>query len=144
MVLSLSMMLLCYIARCKVTSWYTVLLSLQHYKSVGVVYSVCELCNLMCSFNHGWNQYLKQFSCQILKWWCPLLPFCTVSESSMFVSKTRFILKTCGTTLLLEALKELFQLAKKFCNYEVEVRKCFFSVCWTVLFLWCGRECVLY
>lgn len=41
----------------------------------------------------------------------------------MFVSKRRFILKTCGTTLLLQALEPLLELAKEFCGFDdVEVR----------------------
>ncbi|KAI5094538.1 S-adenosylmethionine decarboxylase proenzyme [Silurus meridionalis] len=41
-----------------------------------------------------------------------------LSESSMFVSKRRFILKTCGTTLLLQALVPLLQLARDYCGFD--------------------------
>ncbi|XP_062896824.1 S-adenosylmethionine decarboxylase proenzyme isoform X1 [Mobula hypostoma] len=41
-----------------------------------------------------------------------------LSESSMFVSKRRFILKTCGTTLLLQALVPLLDLAREYCGFD--------------------------
>lgn len=36
----------------------------------------------------------------------------------MFVSKRRFILKTCGTTLLLQALMPLLELAREYCGFD--------------------------
>lgn len=44
------------------------------------------------------------------------------SESSMFVTKQRFILKTCGRTTLLFAVEPLLKLAKDSCGFDkVEV-----------------------
>ena len=36
----------------------------------------------------------------------------------MFVSKRRFILKTCGTTLLLQALVPLLEVARQYCGFD--------------------------
>ncbi len=41
-----------------------------------------------------------------------------LSESSMFVSKKRFILKTCGTTTPLECIADLVAMAKLFTGYD--------------------------
>ena len=41
-----------------------------------------------------------------------------LSESSMFVSKRRFILKTCGTTTPLECIADLNQLVKSHTGFD--------------------------
>eukprot|EP00058_Branchiostoma_floridae_P001321 XP_002586809.1 hypothetical protein BRAFLDRAFT_286125 [Branchiostoma floridae] len=48
------------------------------------------------------------------------------SESSMFVSERRFILKTCGTTLLHNALPLMLELAKQKCGFHT-VEDIFYS-----------------
>ena len=46
------------------------------------------------------------------------LALCISSESSMFVTERRFILKTCGTTTLLLAVQPLLQLVKDECGFD--------------------------
>jgi Adenosylmethionine decarboxylase len=41
------------------------------------------------------------------------------SESSMFISKNRFILKTCGRTTLLAAIKPLLKLVYEKCGFDM-------------------------
>ena len=47
-----------------------------------------------------------------------------LSESSMFISKRRFILKTCGTTTPLDCIEDLTKLVLEFAKFDtVEVSK---------------------
>ena len=41
-----------------------------------------------------------------------------LSESSMFVSQRRFLLKTCGTTTPLEFIGDLLHLAKQYTGFD--------------------------
>ena len=50
---------------------------------------------------------------------CKSCMFLCYSESSMFVSQNRFILKTCGRTTLLRAIKPLLQLVRDECGMDV-------------------------
>jgi len=48
-----------------------------------------------------------------------------LSESSLFVTKDRMTLKTCGTTLCLQSIDLVLELAKTCCDYDVS--DCFYS-----------------
>ena len=64
---------------------------------------------------------LQLVKCQILsERRCEQMDAYVLSESSMFISKRRFILKTCGGTTLLNAIGYLLELATKAGFSEVE------------------------
>ncbi|XP_029168960.1 S-adenosylmethionine decarboxylase proenzyme isoform X1 [Nylanderia fulva] len=71
-----------------------------------------------------WESLLKMVRCEIIS-------FCrndqvdayVLSESSMFVSKRRLILKTCGTTTPLQCLEPLLELVEEYTGFDdVEVK----------------------
>ncbi|XP_014471610.1 PREDICTED: S-adenosylmethionine decarboxylase proenzyme [Dinoponera quadriceps] len=74
-----------------------------------------------------WEALLKIVRCEIIS-------FCrseqvdayVLSESSMFVSQRRFILKTCGTTTPLQCLQPLLKLIKEYTGCD-EVENVFYS-----------------
>ncbi|MEJ1286716.1 S-adenosylmethionine decarboxylase 2 [Cricetulus griseus] len=66
-----------------------------------------------------WDVLLKDVQCSIISVTkTDKQEAYVLSESSMFVSKRRFILKTCGTTLLLKALVPLLKLARDYSGFD--------------------------
>jgi len=67
-----------------------------------------------------WDELLKLVRCEIISVMSDVdMDAYVLSESSMFVTKDRFILKTCGTTTLLSAVDALVALVKKRCGYDI-------------------------
>ena len=66
-----------------------------------------------------WSEMLNHVNCEIIgvKSADGMTAY-LLSESSMFVSKNRFILKTCGRTTLLKAVEPLLKLVKEKCQFE--------------------------
>ncbi|XP_029639940.1 S-adenosylmethionine decarboxylase proenzyme 1 isoform X1 [Octopus sinensis] len=66
-----------------------------------------------------WAELLKNVRVEIISYQKDAdMDAYVLSESSMFVTKRRFILKTCGTTTLLLAVKPLLKLIKDRCNID--------------------------
>ncbi|XP_065844561.1 S-adenosylmethionine decarboxylase proenzyme-like isoform X2 [Oscarella lobularis] len=64
-----------------------------------------------------WKTLLDRVNCQIIgEQHAEAMDSYILSESSMFVTDRRFILKTCGTTTLLDALDAFLRLASAACN----------------------------
>ncbi|KFD54933.1 hypothetical protein D918_01849 [Trichuris suis] len=66
-------------------------------------------------------------NCQIVsRTSCEAMDAYVLSESSMFVSDRRFVLKTCGSTSLLRTIEPLLQIAGEYCNLD-QVANVFYS-----------------
>jgi S-adenosylmethionine decarboxylase len=74
-----------------------------------------------------WEGMLKIVRCEIISMTRnDTIDAYVLSESSMFVSKRRIILKTCGSTTPLLCLKSMLRLVKHFAGYD-EVQDLFYS-----------------
>ncbi|KAJ9578565.1 hypothetical protein L9F63_005215 [Diploptera punctata] len=70
---------------------------------------------------------LKIVRCEVISFVCnDQVDAYVLSESSMFVARRRFILKTCGTTTLLQCLKPLMMLVEQYAGFD-EVEDVFYS-----------------
>jgi S-adenosylmethionine decarboxylase len=67
-----------------------------------------------------WETLLSYVQCTIISQKCnSSMTAYVLSESSMFITKNRFILKTCGKTTLLAAVKPLLELVHQKCGFDV-------------------------
>ncbi|XP_053694088.1 S-adenosylmethionine decarboxylase proenzyme [Sabethes cyaneus] len=74
-----------------------------------------------------WDALLKTVRCEIISFTRnEQIDAYVLSESSMFVSKRRWILKTCGTTTPLQCLEPLLRLASEIAGYS-EIADLFYS-----------------
>ncbi|XP_055539394.1 S-adenosylmethionine decarboxylase proenzyme isoform X2 [Wyeomyia smithii] len=74
-----------------------------------------------------WDALLKTVRCEIISFTRnEQIDAYVLSESSMFVSKRRWILKTCGTTTPLQCLEPLLRLASEIAGYT-EIEDLFYS-----------------
>jgi hypothetical protein len=67
-----------------------------------------------------------------------------LSESSMFIFQTHFILKTCGETTLLHAVQPMLELARDCCGLDVvDVRKLVFVLIFKILFAFFSKSFIV-
>lgn len=86
-----------------------------------------ENCDLRKIARANWESLLKLVKCEIISFKKnDQLDSYVLSESSMFVSKRCFILKTCGSTTLLKAVKPLLFLVQELTGFD-EVLDIFYS-----------------
>lgn len=76
-------------------------------------------CDLRKIPRSAWESLLKLVKCEIISFRkSDHMDAYVLSESSMFVSKNRFILKTCGSTTLLCAVKPLLYLVQELTDFD--------------------------
>jgi len=84
-------------------------------------------CDLRVIPRSAWESLLRVVKCEIISFKKnDFLDAYVLSESSMFISKNRFILKTCGSTTLLRCLEPLLFLVKELTGFD-EVLDVFYS-----------------
>jgi S-adenosylmethionine decarboxylase len=85
-------------------------------------------CDLRIIPRTAWESLLSLVKCEIISFKrSEQLDAYVLSESSMFVSKNRFIIKTCGSTTLLRCIQPLLYLVKQVTGFdEVAVSPFFF------------------
>ncbi len=74
------------------------------------------------------EEVLNLVNCKVLKYaQSTTTDTYVLSESSMFIFRTHFVLKTCGETTLLHAVQPIMELARDYCGFDaVDVRGCVF------------------
>ncbi|CAG0892877.1 unnamed protein product [Darwinula stevensoni] len=84
-------------------------------------------CDLRTIPRGRWESLLELARCEIVSM-ChnDAIDAYVLSESSMFVSKQRFILKTCGTTTLLWCMQHLLRLVSQYAGFDT-VQDMFYS-----------------
>jgi S-adenosylmethionine decarboxylase len=84
-------------------------------------------CDLRVIPRSAWESLLSLVKCEIISFKrSEQLDAYVLSESSMFVSKNRFIIKTCGSTTLLRCIEPLIYLVKQAAGFD-EVADVFYS-----------------
>ncbi|RWS04507.1 S-adenosylmethionine decarboxylase proenzyme-like protein [Dinothrombium tinctorium] len=84
-------------------------------------------CDLRKIPRSAWESILKLVKCEIISFKKnDAIDAYVLSESSMFVSKNRFILKTCGSTTLLRCIEPLLYVAKEIAGFD-EVLDVYYS-----------------
>jgi S-adenosylmethionine decarboxylase len=80
---------------------------------------------IFCVYRDLIEDVLNLVNCKVLQYaQSPTTDTYVLSESSMFIFRTHFVLKTCGETTLLHAVQPILEFAREYCGFDnVDVRK---------------------